>query len=355
MTDFQINRLLVVGVGLIGGSVAAGLRRAGVCREILGVAHKASICEQALEVGLVDRASVDVTDFIPELSQGDLVFIAVPTLAVDQVLKDLAPLMNTDVTITDGASVKGSVARAAQALFGVVPKNLVLGHPIAGSEKSGVTAANPDLYANHRIIVTPVESNALEHITKVENLWSALGANVLQMNIDEHDEVLAATSHLPHVIAYSLVDTLAHDSENENIFRYAAGGFRDFTRIASSNPLMWHDIMRANKDAVIGALDLFEQNLSRLRTAIAEEDSEAMLGVFTRAKVARDHFTKLLTKQAYSEPMHTDDVVYIASPGKSVSGEIRVPGDKSVSHRSCLLYTSPSPRDKRQSRMPSSA
>jgi 3-phosphoshikimate 1-carboxyvinyltransferase len=241
------------------------------------------------------------------------------------------------VTITDGASVKGSVLAAVQSVYGCLPPQFVAGHPIAGSEKSGVEASDPHLYEDHRVIITPTPDSGQEHICRVTAMWQAVGAEVLTMPVTEHDDVLAATSHLPHVIAYSLVDTLANDAENENIFRYAAGGFRDFTRIASSDPVMWHDIMKANRDAVLGALDLFTDNLSRLREAIASEDSELMMGVFTRAKAARDHFTRMLTKQAYSQSMQQQEITYTVKPGGNVCGELRVPGDKSISHRSIML------------------
>jgi 3-phosphoshikimate 1-carboxyvinyltransferase len=183
---------------------------------------------------------------------------------------------------------------AAEMIWGQVPSNFVLGHPIAGSERSGVTAANPNLYRDHRVIVTPLPVTGGEHLSLVVAAWQAAGAEVLSMSVAEHDDVLAATSHLPHAIAYSLVDTLAHDSENENIFRYAAGGFRDFTRIASSDPRMWHDIMLANRESVLKSIDLFSDNLARLREAVESEDSEALLGVFTRAKEARDEFTSVM-------------------------------------------------------------
>ena len=205
------------------------------------------------------------------------------------------------MTITDGASVKGSVQTAAEKIYGEVPSQFILGHPIAGSEKSGVTAANPNLYENHRCILTPLQTTGADHLQRVTQMWQAVGAEVLLMSVEEHDEVLGATSHLPHVIAYSLVDTLAHDIDNPNIFRYAAGGFRDFTRIASSDPVMWHDIMRANKDGVLHALDLFIANLTRLRTSIETEDSQYMLDVFSRAKIVRDEFTASFSKKVKND------------------------------------------------------
>lgn len=332
-----VNRLVVVGIGLIGGSLAVALKQAGACREVIGVARREQTCVDAVRLGVADRAVTSIKDIAGELTAGDVIFIAVPTLTVEAILQQIKDSVSPDVTITDGASVKGSVIAAVKAAYGCLPRQFVGGHPIAGSEKSGVEASNPDLYKNHRVIITPTPESGQDHLKRVVAMWQAVGAEVLSMPVDEHDEVLASTSHLPHAIAYSLVDTLAHDSENENIFRYAAGGFRDFTRIASSDPVMWHDIMKANKDSVLIALDLFSENLNRLRSAIASEDSEYLLGVFTRAKAARDHFTKMLTKQAYSPSMQDQEITYTVKPGGSVSGELRVPGDKSISHRSIML------------------
>ncbi|MCW8127085.1 bifunctional prephenate dehydrogenase/3-phosphoshikimate 1-carboxyvinyltransferase [Microbulbifer halophilus] len=333
----SIGRLVVIGIGLIGGSLALALRAAGACREVIGVARRQKTCEQAVALGIVDRAVTGLGEVLPELESGDVIFVAVPTLAVEQVFADLRDKLPAGVTVTDGASVKGSVIAAAEKVWGRVPEFLVPGHPIAGSEKSGVTAARDDLYIAHRIIVTPVEDTDAGHLQRVVQMWQATGAEVLNMPVREHDEVLAATSHLPHVIAFGLVDTLAHDAENENIFRYAAGGFRDFTRIASSDPVMWRDIMLANRDAILKSIDLYSANLDSLRAAIATGDSDRLMGVFTRAKAARDHFTKMLAKKAYTEPMQAQEVTFIAQPGESVSGELRVPGDKSMSHRSIML------------------
>ncbi|QFT54338.1 bifunctional prephenate dehydrogenase/3-phosphoshikimate 1-carboxyvinyltransferase [Microbulbifer sp. THAF38] len=337
MGQVRVGRLLVVGVGLIGGSFALALKAAGACREVIGVALQEEVCEQAKRLGVVDRAYTSLPQALEQLEAGDLVFIAVPTLAVESVFAQLKDYLPEGVTVTDSASVKGSVQSAAEKIWGRVPNYLVLGHPIAGSEKSGVSAARDDLYRDHRVILTPAHDTDADHLHRVAQAWQAAGAEVLKMSVEEHDEVLAATSHLPHVIAFSLVDTLAHDAENENIFRYAAGGFRDFTRIASSDPVMWRDIMLANRDAILKAIDLYSLNLSSLRSAIASGDSSALMGVFTRAKAARDHFTKMLAKQAYSEPMQAKEVTFIAQPGGTVSGKLRVPGDKSMSHRSIML------------------
>lgn len=291
-----IRKLVVVGIGLIGGSFATGLKNRGACTEVIGVSRNPDQAKQAVELGVVDRAFTSLDDIAGELTDQDVIFIAVPTLSVEKVLLDIKRCVTAKVTITDGASVKGNVLQAAEKVFGSVPAELVLGHPIAGSEKSGVTAANPNLYENHRVILTPIESTSSHHLLRMTQLWEVLGAEVLTMTVEDHDEVLAATSHLPHAIAYSLVDTLAHDIGNPNIFRYAAGGFRDFTRIASSDPVMWHDIMKANKAAILRSLDLFADNLQRMRSSIEKEDSEYLLEVFSRAKTARDEYTKMTKK-----------------------------------------------------------
>jgi len=338
MSQKICNRLVVIGLGLIGGSLAKAARDRGLCDEVVAVVRRQETIDQALQLGVVDRAVLSLGQVADELGAGDIVFLSVPTLAVEAVLSTVAKLISPAVTITDGASVKGSVVAAAARVYGQVPPQLVPGHPIAGAEKSGVTASNPDLYIGHRVILTPLAQTGPEHIERVENLWRGVGGDVLSMDVAEHDEVLAATSHLPHVIAYSLVDTLAHDSENENIFRYAAGGFRDFTRIASSDPVMWHDIMLANKGSIVEALDMFGDNLSRLRQAIETENSDHLLGVFTRAKAARDHFTTMLAKKAYTQSMQEENIIdFKVSPGGSVKGQLRVPGDKSISHRSIML------------------
>ena len=297
MSQPLINKFVVVGIGLIGGSLATGLKQRGACIEVIGIARKSDTCSDAVSHGVVDRAYTSLKDIAGELGQGDVIFIAVPTLSVSAVLEDIKECVADNVTITDGASVKGSVQKAAEIVFGEVPSQFVLGHPIAGSEKSGVTAANPNLYENHRVILTPQANTSTWHADLVTRMWQAVGAEVLSMSVEEHDQVLGATSHLPHVIAYSLVDTLAEDIKNPNIFRYAAGGFRDFTRIASSDPVMWHDIMRANKTAILQSMDLFIDNLSRLRSSIEHEDSDYLLSVFSRAKEARDEFTLMLAKR----------------------------------------------------------
>lgn len=323
----SIRKLVVVGLGLIGGSLAAAVKKRGICQKVYGVARHSEVAARAVALGLVDQAGASVADFAGELGEGDVIFIAVPTLTVGEILTQIHNCIDPAVTVTDGASVKGSVAQDVLRIWGEMPANVVLGHPIAGSEKSGVEAANPDLYENHRVIITPHQTVGPTHLARVTALWRQVGAEVLQLSVAEHDDILAATSHLPHVIAYSLVDTLAHDSQNQNIFRYAAGGFRDFTRIASSDAVMWRDIMLANRDAILHSIDMFSGNLAVLREAIQTGDAETLTGVFTRAKAARDHFTLMLanpTKDASPNALR----VFSGGP---LTGKIELAAECSVS------------------------
>ncbi len=320
------GRLVVIGLGLIGGSVAKGAKERNLFQSVIGIALDAATCAAACNLGVVDEALVDWRPLAQSLNKDDVVFIATPTLAIAQVLKQLKKWLHPSVTITDGASVKGSVLKDAEQIYGQVPPQLVLGHPIAGSEKSGVTAANPNLYQRQRVIITPTAATGPSHLAKVTLLWQQLGAEVLQLSVQDHDDILAATSHLPHALAFSLVDALAHDNKNENIFRYAAGGLRDFTRIASSDATMWRDIMLANRQSVLSAIDLFSENLAQLRKAIDTSDGPQLHGIFSRAKAARDHFTAILSNQAAGLPS-PDASRWIIAPGIKARGEVFLPGN----------------------------
>ncbi|SHM87132.1 bifunctional prephenate dehydrogenase/3-phosphoshikimate 1-carboxyvinyltransferase [Phytopseudomonas punonensis] len=329
-----VERLVVVGLGLIGGSFAKGLRARGVCREVVGVDLDAQARRLAVELGVVDRCE----EALAAACQGaDVIMLAVPILAMERVLGELAKLDLGDAILTDAGSAKGNVVRAADAVFGGLPARFVPGHPIAGSEQSGVEAANGELFKRHKVILTPLPQTDARALQRVDQLWRELGADVEHMQVEHHDQVLAATSHLPHLLAFGLVDSLAKRNENLEIFRYAAGGFRDFTRIAGSDPVMWHDIFLANREAVLRTLDVFRDDLDALRDAVDAGDGHHLLGVFTRARVAREHFSKILARRAYVDAMHSNDLVFLANPGGNVRGRIRVPGDKSISHRSIML------------------
>ncbi len=331
---FYIPRIAVIGLGLIGCSWVKGLRARGCLQHVTGYDRNLDSMQEALRVGLIDDFSTELTSAVKD---ADLVIISVPILAVRQVLEDLKPGLSSHTVLTDVGSVKGSVLRDVQAVLGKDFTKFVLGHPIAGSERSGVQAADENLYVRHKVILTPTAGTDPQALALVKDAWQAVDADIEEMSVSHHDEVLAATSHLPHLLAYSLVDTLANRHENKEIFNYAAGGFRDFTRIAASSPVMWRDIFSANKEQVLKTLDLFSHDLAFLRSAIEQEDTTTVMGVLTRAKVARDHFSKILARRAYVDPMKTASVNYLAAPGGALSGSFRVPGDKSISHRSIML------------------
>ena len=330
----MFGRLVVVGLGLIGGSFAKGMKESGLFHEVVGVDRDRETRRLAVELEVVDSAEAELA---VACQNADVIQLAVPILAMERVLAELAALDIGQAVLTDVGSAKGSVARAARKAFAGKAFRFVPGHPIAGSEKSGVTAANGQLFKRHKVILTPLDEADAEALANIDLLWRALGADVEYMTVDHHDEVLAATSHLPHLLAFTLVDSLAQRSENLEIFRYAAGGFRDFTRIAGSDPVMWHDIFLANREAVLRTLDTFRDDLDALRQAVITQDGHQLLGVFTRARVAREHFGKILARRAYVDAMQTKDLTYIANPGGSLSGRVRVPGDKSISHRSIML------------------
>ncbi|MBD1553440.1 bifunctional prephenate dehydrogenase/3-phosphoshikimate 1-carboxyvinyltransferase [Pseudomonas typographi] len=330
-----LGRLVVVGLGLIGGSFAKGMRQSGLFREVVGVDLDAPSRQRAVELGITDRCEADLAT---ACVGADVIQLAVPILAMETLLGRLAGLELGHAIITDVGSAKGNIERAARAVFSA-PRlaRFVPGHPIAGSEKSGVEAANGGLFKRHKVILTPLDETEPEALATVDRLWRALGASVEHMPIERHDEVLAATSHLPHLLAFNLVDSLARRHENLEIFRYAAGGFRDFTRIAGSDPLMWHDIFLANRDAVLRQLDVFRDDLATLREAVAEGDGHHLLGVFTRARAAREHFGKILARRAYVEAPGKGEVTYVGQPGGMLRGSLRMPGDKAISHRAILL------------------
>lgn len=331
------GRLLVVGLGLIGGSLALAARQRHLFSEVIGASRSPATLHKALELGVVDRVESDLPTALAAMGAGDIVVVAVPTLTVPNIIAQLQGHLSSAVSFTDVASVKGSIVNAVKDIYGSVPEQFVPGHPIAGSEKSGVGASLPDLYDDHRVILTPLAVTGEAHTARVTAMWRGVGATVSEMPVEEHDEVLAATSHLPHLLAYSLVDTLAGMEENREIFRYAAGGFRDFTRIAASDPIMWHDITLANSAAIVEVLDSVTDHLQSLRTAILSGDSEHLLGVFTRAKEARHHFQIMLDNKAYLQTMGSTEIQYRVEAGGVLKGQVRVPGDKSISHRSIML------------------
>jgi prephenate dehydrogenase len=285
-----IRRLAIIGVGLIGGSLARALRRAQAVGEVVGGSRRAGHLQEAVDLGVIDRFE---TDLGKAVAGADMVVLAVPLGAMEEVMRTIAPHLAGDAVLTDVGSAKGIVVDAARAAFGEVPARLVPGHPIAGTEKSGVSASFPGLFEGRKVILTPLDETDPAAHARVRAMWETAGAEVVDMAVDHHDEVLAATSHLPHVLAFTLVDSLARMEDKREIFSYAAGGFRDFTRIASSDPVMWRDICIANRSALIKVLRQFREDLRGIEAAIGDGDAEGLRQVFARAKEARDGFTAL--------------------------------------------------------------
>ncbi|GGB88120.1 3-phosphoshikimate 1-carboxyvinyltransferase [Marinobacterium zhoushanense] len=334
MLRFSTRRVLVIGLGLIGGSFARALRARSLVDEVLGYDRNRGECELGLSLGVIDRIADDLEAAV---SGADLIVLAVPVKVMEQVLSEIKPWLRPQTLITDVGSTKGNLVDAARRLFDPMPPGFVPGHPIAGTEKSGVGASDEELFVRRKLILTPLPESDPGATLAIARLWQGVGSEVLQMEVKRHDEVLAATSHLPHLLAFSLVDTLAHEAENTDIFRYAAGGFRDFTRIAASDPSMWHDICFANRDQLLTQIDRFTEGVAKLREAIARGDSQSLLGIFTRAKSAREHFSRILARSAYSPDLHNHPVTFRVRPGSGIKGQADLPGDRSISHRAVML------------------
>ena len=261
------------------------LRAAGVVDEVVGCSRNTTNLERALALGVIDKFETDVAKAVVD---SDVIVVASPLGAVRAIFEAMRGRFADDAVITDVGSAKRCVIEDARAVFGEIPSGFVPAHPIAGTEKSGVDAAFGALFENHRVILTPVAETRPDALERVEQMWNAAGAEVVRLDPDYHDEVLASTSHLPHLLAYTLVDTLARMDQHDEIFRFAAGGFRDFTRIASSDPTMWHDICLANREALIGVLERFETQLSYIRKKVIAGDGDAIKAFFSRAKSLRD-------------------------------------------------------------------
>ena len=282
-----VDTLAIVGTGLIGGSFALALKQAGAVREVLGVGRNPARLTVARELGLIDRA----VDW-PQAGEADCILLALPVGDTEAVLRQLAPHLKLGAIVTDAGSTKANVVAAARVALGERFVDFVPGHPIAGSEQSGPGAARADLYRGKRVVLTPQADTRADAVATVRALWEAAGAQVETLDPMQHDRIFAAVSHLPHLAAYALVDDLARRADGDTFFRFAASGFRDFTRIAGSSPEMWRDIALANRAAVLAELDAYLEALQMLRQSIAGEDAAALLEIFSRARAAREHWMK---------------------------------------------------------------
>lgn len=332
------KQVCVIGLGLIGASFAQAIKDNGLSARLVAVDRHAPSIIEAIEHGLLDAGSADVQDVI---AGSDLIIIAVPVQAVQAVFIDIKQAMDngqlaSDCIMTDVCSTKVNIIDAAKAVFGSLPIGLVPAHPIAGAENSGYHARRASLFVNHSVIICELPTTSATAIAKLRLLWESVGANVMSMDAEHHDRILAHTSHLPHLLAFNLVEQLASHDDNLDMFRYAAGGFRDFTRIAASDPKMWHDIFFANQSAIVSALDEYGVYLHTMRQLIIDQDSTALMGLLGRAQAARRHFGHMLASTPYTDTSAMS-ASYNITPSNTVSGTIAIPGDKSISHRSIML------------------
>ncbi|MES2012390.1 MAG: prephenate dehydrogenase/arogenate dehydrogenase family protein [Pseudomonadota bacterium] len=280
-----MKKLVIFGVGLIGGSVALALKKAGRTTQIVGVGRSQESLQTALDLGVIDSATSNVAD---AMQDADMVLIAAPVAQTPSILAAIKPHLSAQTIITDAGSTKGDVLRCAEEILGEHSNQFIGGHPIAGAEKSGVTAATDNLYINKNVVLTPTQNTNLSATLATKKLWQDCGANVSEMSAETHDGIFAAVSHLPHLLAFALVDDIASRANAAQLFGFAASGFRDFTRIAGSHPEMWRDISLANKDALLNELTAYQTEISTLKSMLENSDGAGLQALFERASLARN-------------------------------------------------------------------
>lgn len=284
-----MKKLVIFGVGLIGGSVALALKKQANAPLCVGVGRSQTSLEQALALKLIDEATTDIE---AALHDADMVLIAAPVAQTKQILQSIQPHLNTKTIITDAGSTKTDILAIAKDVLGEQSKQFIGGHPIAGAEKSGPTAAMDNLYMAKNVVLTPSPENSQSDIQQVSQLWVSCGAKVIEMTAEKHDGIFATVSHLPHVLAFALVEDMVSRDNADELFEFAASGFRDFTRIAGSSPEMWRDISFANRTALLNEITSFEQALAKLKQTLAAEDSEGLQALFERASKARNDWAQ---------------------------------------------------------------
>ena len=287
MPAFQLRKLALFGVGLIGGSFACALKQAGAVQAVCGVGRSRSNLERALQLGVIDEIASDAQS---AMAGADFVLVAVPVAQTDRVLREIAPYLPPDCVVTDAGSTKQDVAMAARQALGAKRRQFVPAHPIAGAELSGVEAASPTLFRGRLVVLTPLDDTPSDACARVESAWQTCGARVMQMTPKRHDQVFAAVSHLPHALAFALVEMMAKRPDAQELFSFAGAGFRDFTRIAGSSPEMWRDICLANREALLSELSAFQAALATLAEHIRSGEASDIEALFRDARSARDHW-----------------------------------------------------------------
>ncbi|MDR2451547.1 MAG: prephenate dehydrogenase/arogenate dehydrogenase family protein [Candidatus Accumulibacter sp.] len=280
----EFDKVVLFGAGLIGGSFALALKAADQVGEVVGFGRSLSTLTLALERGIIDRIGIHAGQ---ETADADLVLIATPVGQMPEIMARIAPYLGPETVVTDGGSTKSDVVAAAREHFGKRSGQFVPGHPIAGAENSGAAAARADLYRYRKVVLTPLPENPVLNVARVRSAWEWCGGEIFDLTPEEHDRVFAAVSHLPHLLAFALVHELAVREDSGLYFNFAASGFRDFTRIAASHPEMWRDICLANRAALLGELDRYQEQLDELRAALSQGDGAALERVFGVARAAR--------------------------------------------------------------------
>lgn len=280
----EFGKIVVFGVGLIGGSFALALKAAGQVEEVVGFGRSLGTLKQALDLGIIDRIGANPGQ---EVVDADLVLIATPVGQMAEIMARIAPYLGPETLVTDGGSTKSDVVAAARAAFGDRIACFVPAHPIAGAENSGAAAARADLYRERKVVLTPLPENSVLDVARVRSAWEWCGAQIFELAPAEHDQVFAAVSHLPHLLSFALVHDLAVRENRELFFTFAASGFRDFTRIAASHPEMWRDIALANRDALLLELDRYQAQLTEMRAALEANDGHRLEEIFDTARTAR--------------------------------------------------------------------
>jgi prephenate dehydrogenase len=281
--SLHIQRLAIVGTGLIGGSLAAALKQAGAVDEVIGLGRRRETLEKARALGLIDL----IAGTPAQIAGADVIILATPVAQMEAVLAEIAPHLSKQTIVTDAGSTKADVIAAARKTLGANFSRFVAGHPIAGAESNGPQAARADLFQDRNVVLCPLGETDPAAVQLVSALWQSAGAQVAHMDAERHDRIFAAVSHLPHLAAFALVDDLAGRPESDEFFRFAASGFRDFTRIAGSSPEMWRDIALANREALLAELSAYMNKLGEIATALEKGDADALEKIFTRASKAR--------------------------------------------------------------------
>jgi prephenate dehydrogenase len=284
VAEFRSERLVVIGVGLIGGSVAAALRKAGRVGRVVGVGRSAANMARARELGVIDEVSQDAAQAV---RGADTVLLAVPVQQNERVLAGLSQSLEPGALLTDAGSTKQDFVAVARRVAPARLDAIVPGHPIAGAEHTGVDAASPNLFQGKNVVLTPLSENRPDAVDRAQSLWQACGARVTRMSAEHHDRVFSAVSHLPHMLAYALVHMIAARPDAEELFSFAASGFRDFTRIAGSSPEMWRDIATANRDALVADLEAYQKQVAVLVERLRAADGAELERIFEAARRAR--------------------------------------------------------------------